>query len=135
MRASNRRSCSWLLTSSQYLTRMIPASTMYFSTSGTVLQKASVLFFRTKPHDVFDPRAVVPTAVENDDLAGRREVRHVPLHVHLGLFAIRRRGNATTRNTRGLTRSVMARIVPPFPAPSRPSNRTIIRSPLCFTHA
>ena len=30
-------------------------------------------------------------------------------------------GKATTRNTRGLTRSVMALIVPPFPAPSRPS--------------
>src|SRR5271165_1565932 len=32
-------------------------------------------------------------------------------------------GSATTRNTRGLTRSVIALITPPFPAPSRPSNR------------
>ena len=31
-------------------------------------------------------------------------------------------GSATTRNTRGLTRSVIALIVPPLPAPSRPSN-------------
>src|SRR5215470_5747074 len=30
-------------------------------------------------------------------------------------------GSATTRNTRGLTRSVIALIVPPLPAPSRPS--------------
>src|SRR5215467_10608264 len=44
-------------------------------------------------------------------------------------------GSATTRNTRGLTRSVIARIVPPFPAPSRPSNMTITRRPLCFTQA
>ena len=43
-------------------------------------------------------------------------------------------GSATTRNTRGLTRSVMARIVPPLPAASRPSKTTITRSPLCFTH-
>ena len=44
-------------------------------------------------------------------------------------------GNATTRNTRGLTRSVMARIVPPFPAPSRPSNTTTIAGPCAFTQA
>src|SRR5512132_4027958 len=30
-------------------------------------------------------------------------------------------GSATTRKTRGLTRSVIALIVPPLPAPSRPS--------------
>ena len=44
-------------------------------------------------------------------------------------------GSATTRKTRGLTRSVMARIVPPFPAPSRPSNTTMIRAPVCLTHS
>src|SRR5262245_33322311 len=44
-------------------------------------------------------------------------------------------GKATNRNTRGLTRSVMARIVPPLPAPSRPSNRIITRSLLCFTQS
>ena len=38
-------------------------------------------------------------------------------------------GRATTRNTRGLTRSVMALIVPPLPAPSRPSNTMQIFSP------
>src|SRR5689334_20153826 len=44
-------------------------------------------------------------------------------------------GSATTRNTRGLTRSVRALIVPPFPAPSRPSKTTAIFSPLCLTHS
>ena len=34
-------------------------------------------------------------------------------------------GSATTRNTRGLTRSVSARIVPPLPAVSRPSKTMI----------
>src|SRR5262245_61368820 len=43
-------------------------------------------------------------------------------------------GSATVRNTRGLTRSVSARIVPPFPAPSRPSNTTITLSPFSLTH-
>ena len=41
-------------------------------------------------------------------------------------------GSATTRNTRGLTRSVIALMVPPLPAPSRPSNTTMIRKPFCF---
>jgi len=44
-------------------------------------------------------------------------------------------GSAMSRNTRGLTRSVMARIVPPFPAASRPSKTMITRRPLCFTQA
>ena len=38
-------------------------------------------------------------------------------------------GSATTRNTRGLTRSVSARIVPPLPAVSRPSNTMMMRRP------
>src|SRR5213083_3202533 len=44
-------------------------------------------------------------------------------------------GSATTRNTRGLTRSVIALIVPPLPAPSRPSKTTQTLSPLCLTHS
>src|SRR5689334_9048605 len=43
-------------------------------------------------------------------------------------------GSATTRNTRGLTRSVIALIVPPLPAPSRPSKTTQTLRPLCTTH-
>src|SRR5262249_45183512 len=39
-----------------------------------------------------------------------------------------------TRNTRGLTRSVIALMVPPFPAPSRPSNTMQILWPLRCTH-
>src|SRR4029453_2106859 len=44
-------------------------------------------------------------------------------------------GSATRRNTRGLTRSVMALMVPPFPAGSRPSKMTMTRRPLAFTHS
>src|SRR5215472_12800189 len=42
---------------------------------------------------------------------------------------------ATTRKTRGLTRSVIRLIVPPFPAVSRPSNTTQILAPVPFTHS
>ena len=41
---------------------------------------------------MLDAGAVVPTAVKDHDLAGRREMLHVPLHVHLALFPIRRSG-------------------------------------------
>src|SRR5688572_28952640 len=44
-------------------------------------------------------------------------------------------GRAITRKTRGLTRSVMALIVPPLPAPSRPSKMTQTLRPLCLTHS
>src|SRR5215510_8716124 len=44
-------------------------------------------------------------------------------------------GSATTRNTRGLTRSVIALIAPPLPAASRPSKTTITRRPFSFTHS
>jgi hypothetical protein len=44
-------------------------------------------------------------------------------------------GRATTRNTHGLTRSVIALMVPPFPAVSLPSNTTQTFAPEAFTHA
>ena len=44
-------------------------------------------------------------------------------------------GRATTRNTRGLTRSVIRLIVPPLPAVSRPSNTMQILAPVAFTHS
>src|SRR5439155_111756 len=44
-------------------------------------------------------------------------------------------GSATTRKTRGLTRSVIALMVPPFPAASRPSKMTMTRSPFALTHS
>src|SRR6267143_2363403 len=44
-------------------------------------------------------------------------------------------GRATTRKTRGLTRSVMALMVPPLPAPSRPSKTMQILKPSCLTHS
>jgi hypothetical protein len=44
-------------------------------------------------------------------------------------------GSATTRKTRGLTRSVSALIVPPLPAPSRPSKTMQTLRPLWTTHS
>src|SRR4029453_11543761 len=44
-------------------------------------------------------------------------------------------GNATTRNTRGLTRSVIALMRPPLPAASRPSKTIATRRPLALTQS
>ena len=44
-------------------------------------------------------------------------------------------GSATTRNTRGLTRSVIRLIVPPLPAVSRPSKTMQIFAPVALTHS
>ena len=43
--------------------------------------------------------------------------------------------SATTRKTRGLTRSVIRLIVPPLPAVSRPSKTTQILAPVALTHS
>ena len=44
-------------------------------------------------------------------------------------------GRAMTRKTRGLTRSVIALIVPPLPAPSRPSKTMHTFAPVCATQS
>ena len=41
----------------------------------------------------------------------------------------------TTRQTLGLSRCVIRLITPPFPAASRPSNRTTIFSPVFWTQS
>ena len=91
MRALNRRSCSLLPTSSQNLMRMMPRVDDVLLDHRAQLEKPFVLLLGAEPHHVLDAGAVVPAAVEDHDLAGRREVRHVALHVHLALLAVRRR--------------------------------------------
>ena len=91
MRASNRRFCSSLLTSSQSLIRIVPPSTRISLDLRTQLQESLVLFLRAEAHHVLDAGAVVPAAIEDDDFAGRGEVLQVALHVDLGLLAVRGR--------------------------------------------
>ena len=91
MRARKRRSCSSLPTSSQNLSRTMPASMMYRSISGTSLRKRSTSSGLNEAHDVLDAGAVVPAAVKDDDFAGRRKMPDVALNEHLGLFPLRGR--------------------------------------------
>src|SRR6185369_12427790 len=55
---------------------------------GAEIQEPFALALAAEAHHVLDAGAVVPAAIEDDDLAGRGEVRHVALHVDLSLFAI-----------------------------------------------
>jgi len=50
-----------------------------------------MLLFGAEPHHRLNPGAIVPTAVEDDHLAGRGKMRHVALYVHLRLLALSRR--------------------------------------------
>src|SRR5262249_30504450 len=54
------------------------------------LEKHPVLLLTAKSHDVFDAGTVVPTAIEDDDLACRRKSLDIALREQLGLFALRR---------------------------------------------
>ena len=91
MRASNRRSCSLLPTSSQNLISRMPLLDHVPLEERAQLEEPLVLLLRAEAHHVLDAGAVVPAAIEDDDFAGGGEVRQVPLHVHLGLLAIGRR--------------------------------------------
>src|SRR5262249_50772093 len=55
------------------------------------VEETLILLRRTEPQDMLDASAVVPTAVKNDDLTRRREVRYIALQVHLALLAVRGR--------------------------------------------
>ena len=70
----------------------MPPSDDVFLELRAQIQEAPVLLLRAEAHDVFHARAVVPAAVEDDDLARRRKVLQVALHVDLRFFAVGRRG-------------------------------------------
>jgi hypothetical protein len=55
-----------------------------------LFEKPPVLGRRTEAHDFLDAGAVVPTAIEQHHLAGRGQMRDVPLKVPLGPLAVGR---------------------------------------------
>ena len=93
MRAVKRRVCSSSLTSSQYLSRITPESTMACSTKGRA-GGTSRLLLGAKPHDGLDPGPVVPAPIENHDLTSGGKVGHVALEVHLRAFTLVRGGQS-----------------------------------------
>ena len=70
----------------------MPDSTIACSTLGSDLEEPLGLLLGAEAHDPLDAGAVVPAAVEDDDLPGGREVGDVALDVHLRLLALGGRG-------------------------------------------
>jgi hypothetical protein len=89
------------------------------SNSGT--EELLVLLGRTEPHHLLDSCAVVPTAVEQNDLAGCRKMRHIALEVPLRALAVigcGQRHHATNPRiellTDALDRAALAGGIPSF---------------------
>src|SRR5262249_54124607 len=57
----------------------------------TGTQELAVFVLGAELHDVLDPGAVVPTAIEQDDFAPRRQLGDVALKIPLAALAFRRR--------------------------------------------
>src|SRR5271166_119513 len=55
---------------------------------GTAFEKLLVLLLGAEPHDMLDPGAVVPTAIENDDFSARGQLLDVTLGIDLRLLAL-----------------------------------------------
>src|SRR6478609_8478177 len=135
IRLSSRRVCSSALTSSQYLNRRMPDWTIAFSNGGTSSRKRSVcsgvlnpITFST-PARLYQLRSKMVTSPAAGKCGTNRWMYICDFSRSVGVCS------ATTRNTRGLTRSVIRLMVPPFPAVSRPSNTTQTFAPLALTHS
>ena len=69
---------------------------------GDFAHEVFVLFLRAEAHDGFNPGAVVPGAVEEDEFALRREVRHIALEVPLSGFDVRGFGQSHHARAAGI---------------------------------
>jgi hypothetical protein len=107
MRASNRRFCSASPTSQPVLDEHDAIEDVSLEL-GADQEKALMLRLRAEPHDILDARPVVPAAIEDHDFARRREVRDNTLEYSCDFSRSDGTGSATTRNTRGLPRWVIA---------------------------
>ena len=107
IRLFNRRVCSWALTSSQYLITWMPESTIAFSTIGVMSRKRSVCSGVQKPITGSTPARLyqLRSKITTSPAAGKCDMyrwRYIcDFSRSVGA------GNATTRNVRGLTRSVI----------------------------
>ena len=135
MRPSRRRVCSSGLTSSQYLMRMIPESTMAFSTAGTCSRKRSSARACRSPSPVRRRRGC--TSCDRRSRPRRRPGSAACSAGCTSATVSRSVGadSATTLNTRGLTRSVMRLIVPPLPAVIAAFEHDATLAPVVLTHS
>ena len=124
IRFRNRRSCSESLIENQYLIKMIPERTSIRSNSGQDRRNSrysssvqNPMTGSTSPrlYQLRSNRTISPAAGSS---ATYRWNHHWVFSRSLGV------PRATTRTTRGLSRSVIRLMTPPLPAASRPSKMT-----------
>ena len=92
MRPRKRRCCSSSVIENQYLSRLDAGAHQHAFELGHRAEELLVLLVGAEAHHVLDAGAVVPAAIEQHDLAGRRQVRHVALEVPLRALAVVGRG-------------------------------------------
>jgi hypothetical protein len=83
------------------------------------IEKDLAIFLRAKARYALDASAIVPAAVENHDFGRGRRMEQTSLHVHLRFFTFCGRGQRHAPKRAGLTRSVIALMTSPLPAPSQ----------------
>ncbi len=88
MRASNRRSCSSSLTENQYLIKHDAVLDQQTFEDRALPKEPVVLRGGAETQHALHAGAVVPAAVEQDDLACGRQLLHVPLEVPLRGLAL-----------------------------------------------
>src|SRR3954454_18782016 len=114
---------------------MIPSSTIAFSTSGIALRKRSVCagvqypMTSSTPARLYQLRSKITTSPAEGNWEMYRWTYICELTRASGA------GSAMCLKTRGLVRSVMRLIVPPFPAESTPSKTTITLAPVALIHS
>ena len=113
----------------------MPASTIALSTAGTCSRNLSVCsgvqnpITGSTPARLYQLRSKMMTSPAAGKCSTYRCMYICDFCRSVGA------GSATTRNTRGLTRSTMRLIVPPLPAVSRPSNTMHTLAPVALTHS
>ena len=134
MRDSSRRVCSSALTSSQYLMKMMPESTIAFSTAGTAFRNCFTSSLEQNPITRSTPARLYQLRSKITISPAAGQVRQVALHVHLALFPLgRRRQRDDAKDARthalgdGLDGAALA-------GTSRPSKMTQTLRPLCTIH-
>src|SRR4029453_1247834 len=135
IRSWNLRSCSSSLTENQYLIKMIPERMSIRSNSGQDRRNSRYSssvqnpITRSTPARLYQLRSNRTISPPAGRWGTYRWKYHSDFSRSVGV------PRATTRETLGLSGSVIRLIVPPFPAASRPSNRMHTRKPLALIHS
>ena len=88
MRIMKRNCCSSSVMENQYLIEDDAGAHQHALEFGHGLEEFLVLLRRAETHHALDAGAVVPAAVEQDDLAAGRQVGHVALEIPLRALAL-----------------------------------------------